>query len=134
MLEVAHPGEVHRHSVAIAECDRIGITHRTTGLNHRSDALCLCEFNAISERDEGIGSHHGPFEGEAEGARFRGGLAEGVDAGSLAGPAAEQLAVASEDDGVRAGVFCDALGKYGVVYLGGGGRGDRNLLQVRYRL
>ncbi len=79
MLEVAHAGEDHAHSMRIAVVDAILILDGATRLHHCGDASFVGDGDTVREREEGVGSHDSTFQVKAEFIFVRDFLSQGID-------------------------------------------------------
>ncbi len=105
---MAHAGEDHSEAEAVGSSDDIVVAYGAAGLNDRSSAGFRGFFDAVREREEGVGGDDAASQRRL---RFHYGDFYGVDATHLAGADSEGGAVASEDDGVGFHVFADFPGE-----------------------
>src|SRR6218665_3017133 len=59
-------GERHPHIVRVAKIYGLLIFHGAPRLNYRFNALLVCNLHTVGEGKEGVGSHHGALQREAE--------------------------------------------------------------------
>ena len=62
VTEVPDSGEKHGDPEAVGSVNHFLVADRASRLNDRGDAV-LCDFlESVGEREEGIGTDHGPFQ------------------------------------------------------------------------
>src|SRR3989338_4467490 len=98
--KVTHAGEDHSDIGLIGCGDNFRIAHRTTWLDHRSDAIGRCVVQAVTEREEGVACHYRAGDLQAGVFGLDRGDTGGVDADHMAGADADGLAAFGIDDGV----------------------------------
>src|SRR5712664_1040998 len=99
---MAHAGEDHSEAEAVGSSDDIVVAYGAAGLNDRGSTGFRGFFDAVREREEGVGGDDAASQRRL---RFHYGDFYGVDATHLAGADSEGGTVASEDDGVGFYVF-----------------------------
>ncbi len=114
MQEMAHAGEDHGKAEAVGGGDDIVVAHGASGLNDCGGAGLGGFFDAVREREEGVGCDDAALQRRL---RFHYCDFDGVDAAHLAGADSEGGAVASEDDGIGFYVFADFPGEAHGVHL-----------------
>src|SRR3990167_8761382 len=98
--KVTHAGEHHGNPGFVGSRNYFVVAHRTTRLNHRSDAIGSSVIQTVAEREEGVGGHHRAGNLQAGVLSLDSGDTRGVDAAHLAGADTDGLAVFRVDDGV----------------------------------
>lgn len=109
MFKVAYAGEKHRHVVRIGSGDDLFIANGATGLNDCTDACAGSFFDAIGEREEGVGGHDRTNDLLA---RFADGESNAIHAAHLASADAHEFGIAGEDDGVGFNVLNNFPGEF----------------------
>ena len=56
----------HSQTMLVTVLDRQLIIDRASRLDYGRDTCLVCDLNAIGEREESVGSHHGAIQVEAE--------------------------------------------------------------------
>src|SRR5260370_32891103 len=126
---MAHAGEAHSEAEAMGSSDAIVVAYGAAGLNDRGGASLGGFFDAVREREEGVGGDDAASQRRL---RFHYGDFYGVDATHLAGADSEGGAVASEDRGVGFYWFADFPGEGhgGHFVWGGDGLGARGRIGI----
>ena len=104
VFEMSETGDGHAHVVFLAVVDGVLVVDGATGMGDSHDACLMGNFHTVGEGEEGIASHDGAIEVEAEALGLGDGLTEGVDTGGLTGAAGAELTVLGQHDGVTFGV------------------------------
>src|SRR5580658_1826235 len=102
--EMPDAGEDHGHSETVGSGDYIVVAHGASRLNHGNSAGFGGFFDAVGEREEGVGSDDASGERRL---RFHYGDLDGIDTAHLARADAECCAVFCKDDGVGFDVLAD---------------------------
>ena len=101
MAEVADAGKDHGHAKPVGCSDDLGVADRAAGLDDGGCTGIGDGFEAVGEREEGVGGGYGSFEREDG---FHGSEAGRVDPAHLAGSDADGLAMSFGEAGVDDGV------------------------------
>src|SRR3546814_2812178 len=115
VTEVAHAGDYHGDAGLVGCGDHFAVTHRTTRLDHRSDADLGRVVDAVAEREERSGGHDRALYLQTGVFSLDRGDAGRVHAAHLAGADADGLAVLGIDDGVGLDVLGDFPGEDQIV-------------------
>ncbi len=119
MPKVPYAGEDHGDPVFVGAGNHLGITHRTTGLNHCLYPCFGGGIHTIPKREEGIGSEDCALQRKAEFFCLGGTAASGIDATHLSCANAQGAPIGGIDDGIGAHMFGNLPGKAQILQLRG---------------